>query len=69
MTEWEEDCMKWHGEVLRGQHAHWCVDWDGLPLDETCAEYHLSDEVPADTNVPCRSCGFASHLYPEETEG
>ena len=39
MTHWEEDCMKWRGEVLKGRYAHWCFDWDDLPIDETCDEW------------------------------
>lgn len=35
LTEWEADCMKWRGRVLTGRFAHWCYDWDGLPVDET----------------------------------
>lgn len=37
--EWVEDCIRWRGEVLRGDHAHWCMDWDALPVDETTDEY------------------------------
>jgi len=36
--EWVADCLKWRGVVLTGSKAHWCNDWDGLPIDETCAE-------------------------------
>ncbi len=39
MTHWEQDCMKWRGQVLTGIHGHWCEDWDGLPVDETCEEW------------------------------
>jgi hypothetical protein len=35
---WVEDCMRWRGEVLHGDHVHWCFDWDGLPVDETTRE-------------------------------
>lgn len=38
-TEWEVDCLKFRGVVLRGKYAHWCVDWDSLPMDETCSEW------------------------------
>jgi hypothetical protein len=30
--------MHWWGRVLTGGKAHWCWDWDCLPIDETCAE-------------------------------
>jgi len=36
--DWIEDCVKWRGHVLTGQKAHWCQDWDGLPVDETTPE-------------------------------
>lgn len=37
--EWIEDCIKYHGKVLKGNKAHWCSDWDGLPIDESCIEF------------------------------
>jgi hypothetical protein len=36
---WVEDCMRWRGKVLDGKYAHWCYDWDGLPVDETTDEF------------------------------
>ena len=39
MTQWEEDCLKWRNSVLTGKFAHWCSDWDGLPVDETTIEF------------------------------
>lgn len=36
MTEWEEWCLKERGRVLTGTYAHFCIDWDGLTMDETC---------------------------------
>ncbi len=36
---WIVECMKWRGRVLDGDHAHWCEEWDGLPVDETCREW------------------------------
>lgn len=36
--EWIADCLKWRGELLNGYHAHWCAEWDGLPVDETTVE-------------------------------
>lgn len=30
-----EDSLKWRGRVLTGVFAHWCFDWDDLPVDET----------------------------------
>ena len=40
-----EACLHLRGRVLRGKYAHWCIDWDDLPIDETCPEW------------PC-CCGF-----------
>lgn len=37
--EWIEDCIKWWGRVLIGAKAHWCYDWDALPIDETTEEF------------------------------
>lgn len=37
--EWIEDCLRFYGRVLDGKHGHWCVEWDGLPIDETCPEF------------------------------
>jgi hypothetical protein len=37
--DWIADCMKWRGKVLTGRFAHWCFDWDGLPIDETSREW------------------------------
>lgn len=37
--DWHTDCQKWRGRVLTGKHAHWCAEWDHLPMDETCAEW------------------------------
>ncbi len=33
--DWRQDCLKWRGRVLTGRYAHWCIEWDGLPIDET----------------------------------
>jgi hypothetical protein len=38
-AEFDRDCLKWRGRLLTGKHAHWCYDWDGLPVDETTAEW------------------------------
>jgi hypothetical protein len=31
--EWVEDCKKWRDKPLNGPFAHWCFEWDGLPVD------------------------------------
>jgi len=38
-AEWQRDCRLWRGRVLAGRFAHWCIDWDGLPVDETTPEW------------------------------
>ena len=38
-AEWIEDCMRWRGKVLTGKGAHYCYDWDFLPVDETTPEW------------------------------
>lgn len=38
-AQWEADCLHWRGRVLTGEHAHWCNEWDGLPIDETTPEW------------------------------
>ena len=37
--EWTADCIAWRGRVLWGVLAHWCGDFDELPVDETCSEF------------------------------
>jgi hypothetical protein len=34
--QWIEDCNRFLGGVLQGRFSHWCWEWDGLPVDETC---------------------------------
>jgi len=36
---WVNDCARWRGVLLVGEKRHWCNDWDGLPIDETCREF------------------------------
>ena len=58
--DWAVESEAFHGHVLRGKHSHWCVDWDDLPIDESCHEYHLDQAIPEVTDIPCSSCGFYS---------
>ena len=46
-ADWIEDCIRYHGRVLEGPGAHWCPDWDFLPIDATCSEFE------------CCTCGAA----------
>lgn len=36
---WVRDCMRLRGRRLDGKQGHYCLDWDELPVDETCAEW------------------------------
>lgn len=38
-NDWAHDCQKWRGKLLTGRQGHWCDEWDGLPVDETCPEW------------------------------
>jgi len=40
-NDWEEDCMHFWGKVLVGEKKHWCHEFDGLPIDETCTEFEF----------------------------
>jgi hypothetical protein len=51
-VDWEEDCMKWRGKVLTGKKAHWCCEWDFLPVDETTPEFECCLCFPADLIHP-----------------
>lgn len=46
---WAHDCQQWRGMILEGRYSHWCVNWDLLPVDETCPEWpcgcNIVDEV------------------------
>ena len=46
MSEFESECIRYYRKVLTGKAAHFCLDWDDLPIDETCPEYE------------CCTCGF-----------
>ena len=51
MTDWEADCYEFHGKFLHGTFQHYCAEFDGLPIDETCKEFdHCKcfDEKPLD---------------------
>ena len=49
-ADWRTDCLRWRGLLLVGRFAHWCWDWDGLPVDETTPEFQgccCFDDWPA----------------------
>lgn len=52
MTEWELDCIRWQGRVLTGAQAHWCPDWDYLPIDETTPEHEACTCGPVVQTTP-----------------
>jgi len=35
----KKDCLHWHGRLLTGDKAHWCPDWDFMPIDDTMTEF------------------------------
>ena len=37
--DWIKDSIYWWGKVLMGEYGHWCLEWDELPIDETCIEF------------------------------
>lgn len=41
LDDWRKDCEKYGGVgfILTGKFAHWCWEWDGLPIDETVPEF------------------------------
>lgn len=39
LTEFDKECIKWRGKKLIGKYAHWCDEWDSLPVDETTSEF------------------------------
>jgi hypothetical protein len=55
--EWIKNCEHWHGKVLTGRYAHYCYEWDDLPVDETCPEFEccicFTAEELADPNYVC----------------
>lgn len=39
VTEWKQEMLKWRGRSWVAPDAHWCADWDELPVDACTAEY------------------------------
>jgi hypothetical protein len=39
MTQFDADCLQMHGKVLTGEKAHYCPEFDYLPIDETRHEF------------------------------
>ena len=55
--EFVEDCLHWRGRVLEGAYRHWCMEWDDLPIDETCPEW------------PCDCAEMAARFAAERSSG
>ena len=53
MTEFELDWASWYKELPIGKYAHWCNDWDGLPIDSSFEEFQSCNctMVDSDGNV------------------
>lgn len=59
---WIEDCLFWRHKVLTGKLSHWCHEFDGLPVDETCAEItvcHCFDQIYLFSKW---TCFFVTHF-------
>lgn len=38
-TRWVDACDKSRGRTLAGIHAHYCIEYNDVPVDETCPEW------------------------------
>jgi hypothetical protein len=38
-VDWIVDSLRERGRVLTGRMGHWCEEWDGLTIDESCPEW------------------------------
>jgi len=47
-AEFLEDWKRWHGDREPGRFAHWCWDWDFLPVDEHSVEASSCHDVEYD---------------------
>lgn len=41
LKAWELDCKQYYGRILdpSDTYAHWCNDWDDLPINSTSPEF------------------------------
>lgn len=39
ISEFDQDSLAFHGTTLKGKYKHYCNEFDGLPIDETCIEF------------------------------
>lgn len=49
--DWPSECRRWYGRELTGRYAHYCEEWDYMPLDETCEEFLACRCYGQDTDV------------------
>ena len=43
ISEFDQDCLDIYGKTLTGKYKHFCLEFDGLPIDETCFEFKYCD--------------------------
>ncbi len=55
MTDFETDCLYWRKRILTGNLAHWCYDWDCLPVDETTIEIECCNCFSAEERATVQS--------------
>lgn len=66
--DWIDDSLRWRGAVLTGKHAHWCPDWDYLPIDETTPEWPCQCIWPEGAgNAPPQPIDCGCNQHAEET--
>ena len=51
LTDFERDCISERGRILTGKCKHYCPDWDGMTVDETCTEFDGCTCYPMDIRV------------------
>jgi len=37
--EWAKESKKERGRVLDGSYRHYCWEWDGMTMDDSCPEW------------------------------
>ena len=53
--EWKKICISERGKVLTGKYSHYCYEWVGATVDETCGEF---DCCMCDFNCKDSTCEF-----------
>lgn len=57
---WETECIRYYGKVLRGPDAHWCADFDGLPVTAFTRSYICCTE---EKTLFGRICNYFYELF------